>query len=159
MASKITWVTPLLSAGAFVTADHVPLFWRYDLNPAANPRLLERLGVNAAFNPGAIELDGRIFLMCRVEGADRKSFFALAESRTGTDGFRFRDVPITLPETDDPDTNVYDMRLTKHEDGFIYGLFCAERKDPKAAPGDTSSATATALTTAAISSAVEIPGA
>jgi len=125
-----------------VTADHVPLFWRFDLNPSTNPRLIERLGVNAAFNPGAIELDGRIFLMCRVEGADRKSFFALAESRNGIDGFRFRDVPITLPETDDPDTNVYDMRMTLHEDGWVYGLFCTERKDRSAPLGDTSIATA-----------------
>jgi 4-O-beta-D-mannosyl-D-glucose phosphorylase len=125
-----------------VTAEHVPLAWRFDLNPATNPHGLERLGVNAAFNPGAIELDGRIHLVVRVEGTDRKSFFAVASSRTGIDGFRFRPRPVVLDEVDDPDTNVYDMRLTRHEDGWIYGLFCTERKDPAAPPGDTSSAVA-----------------
>lgn len=139
-----TWTNGVFQryANPVVTADHTPLFWRYDLDPRTNPNLLERLGVNTAFNPGAIELDGRVFLMVRVEGADRKSFFALAESRTGVDGFRFRDMPITLPETDDPDTNVYDMRLVLHEDGWVYGLFCTERKDRSAPPGDTSTATA-----------------
>lgn len=112
-----------------VTRDHVPLEWRYDLDPVTNPLGLERLAVNAVFNPGAIELDGRILLVCRVEGADRKSFFAVAESATGVDGFRFWDEPILLPGTDDPDTNVYDMRLVRHEDGWIYGLFCTERAD------------------------------
>jgi len=125
-----------------ITAAHTPLFWRYDLNPATNPYLMERLGVNAAFNPGAIELDGRVCLMVRVEGYDRKSFFAVAESRSGVDNFRFWDYPVSLPETGDPDTNVYDMRLVKHEDGWIYGLFCSERKDPHAPPGDLSSAVA-----------------
>lgn len=125
-----------------VTAEHVPLAWRFDFDPARNPFGLERLGVNAAFNPGAIELDGRIHLVVRVEGCDRKSFFAVASSRTGIDGFRFEDTPVVLDEVDDPDTNVYDMRLTRHEDGWIYGLFCTERKDPAAAPGDTSSAVA-----------------
>jgi len=125
-----------------ITAEHTPLFWRYDLNPATNPRLLERLGVNVAFNAGAIEWDGKVCLMVRVEGFDRKSFFAIAESADGINGFRFRDYPITMPVTADPETNVYDMRLTKHEDGWVYGLFCAERKDPKAAPGDESSAVA-----------------
>jgi len=113
-----------------VTADHVPLSWRYDLNPKTNPDLIERLGINAVLNPGAIELNGRFYLMCRVEGVDRKSFFAVAESRNPTDGFRFHDYPVEMPETDAPDTNVYDMRLTAHEDGWIYGLFCTERKDP-----------------------------
>jgi 4-O-beta-D-mannosyl-D-glucose phosphorylase len=127
-----------------VTAEHVPLEWRYDLNPKTNPLLLERLGVNAVFNPGAIELAGKILLVCRVEGADRKSFFAIAESRTGIDRFRFWDEPVDLPETDEPDTNVYDMRLTRHEDGWIYGIFCTERKDKSAPPGDTSSAVAQA---------------
>jgi len=125
-----------------VTADHVPLSWRYDLNPKTNPDLIERLGINAVLNPGAIELNGRFYLMCRVEGVDRKSFFAVAESRNPTDGFRFHDYPVEMPETDAPDTNVYDMRLTAHEDGWIYGLFCTERKDPAARPGDTSSAVA-----------------
>jgi 4-O-beta-D-mannosyl-D-glucose phosphorylase len=125
-----------------VTADHVPLEWRYDLDPARNPHLLERLGVNAVFNVGAIEFDGRIALVCRVEGCDRKSFFAVAESRTGTDGFQFRDRPIVMPETGNPDTNVYDMRLVRHADGWTYGLFCTERPDPAAPPGDTSSAVA-----------------
>ena len=112
-----------------LTADHVPLFWRYDLAPKTNPLLLERLAINAVFNPGAIELNGRILLVARVEGADRKSFFAVAESKTGLDGFRFWDRPIVMPETNDPDTNVYDMRLVQHQDGWIYGLFCTERKD------------------------------
>ncbi len=127
-----------------VTAAHTPLFWRYDLNPATNPFLMERLGVNAAFNPGAIEFDGKICLVCRVEGYDRKSFFAIAESANGIDHFRFWDYPITMPETDDPDTNVYDMRVVKHADGWIYGLFCTERKDSNAPPGDLSSAVAQA---------------
>jgi 4-O-beta-D-mannosyl-D-glucose phosphorylase len=125
-----------------VTADHVPLEWRYDLSPRRNPRLLERLGINAVFNPGAILWNSRVCLVCRVEGADRKSFFAIAESRNPVEGFRFRREPLDLPETDDPDTNVYDMRLTAHEDGWIYGLFCTERKDADAPPGDLSSAVA-----------------
>jgi 4-O-beta-D-mannosyl-D-glucose phosphorylase len=125
-----------------LTADHAPVFWRYDLNPKTNPLLIQRLGINAAFNPGAIELDGRILLMARVEGWDRKSFFAVAESKTGIDGFRFWDRPVVMPETADPDINVYDMRLVAHEDGCIYGLFCTERKDPAAPRGDLSSATA-----------------
>ncbi len=125
-----------------LTAAHTPLFWRYDFDKAQNPRLLERLGVNAVFNPGAIEIDGTVYLMCRVEGNDRKSFFAVAESKNGIDGFRFWDYPVKLPETADPDTNVYDMRLVAHEDGYIYGLFCTERKDPNAQLGDTSSAVA-----------------
>ncbi len=127
-----------------LTAAHTPLFWRYDLNPATNPFLMERLGINAAFNPGAIEFDGKVCLMVRVEGLDRKSFFAVAESENGVDNFRFWDYPVTMPETEDPDTNVYDMRLVRHEDGWIYGIFCTERKDPDAAPGDLSSAVAQA---------------
>ena len=125
-----------------LTNEHVPIFWRFDLDPETNPYLLERLGVNAVFNPGAIELEGKICLVCRVEGFDRKSFFAIAESKNGIDKFTFRDFPLVLPETKNPDTNVYDMRLTRHEDGWIYGTFCTERKDPNAPPGDTSSATA-----------------
>jgi len=125
-----------------VTADHAPLEWRFDLNPKTNPRLLERLGVNATFNAGAIEWDGQIALVVRVEGADRKSFFAVARSRNGIDNFVFDAKPILMPETDLPDTNVYDMRLTAHEDGHVYGLFCTERKDPTAKPGDLSSAVA-----------------
>ena len=125
-----------------VTAAHVPLEWRYDLNPKTNPFLLERLGINAAFNAGAIEWNGRIVVCVRVEGWDRKSFFAIAESKYGIDGFRFWDEPCVIPETKDPDTNIYDMRLVKHEDGWIYGLFCTERRDPKATPDDQSSAVA-----------------
>src|SRR5512135_1756192 len=125
-----------------ITPDHTPLFWRYDLNYATNPRLLERIGVNATFNAGAIERNGRILLMVRVEGVDRKSFFAVAESSSGIDRFRFWDYPVILPETEDPDINVYDMRLVQHADGWIYGLFCTERKDPKAPVSDTSSAVA-----------------
>lgn len=127
-----------------LTAAHAPIFWRYDLSPASNPYLMERLGINGVLNPGAIELDGKILLVARVEGYDRKSFFAVAESASGVGGFRFWDEPVTMPETDDPDTNVYDMRLVRHEDGWIYGLFCTERKDPRAAAGDLSSAVAQA---------------
>ncbi|ACT00812.1 glycosidase [Paenibacillus sp. JDR-2] len=127
-----------------VTAAHAPVYWRYDLNPESNPHLMERIGVNAALNPGAIELNGMFYLVVRVEGHDRKSFFAVAESANGIDGFRFWDYPIVMPETDIPDVNVYDMRLTKHEDGWIYGVFCTERKDPEAKQGDTSSAVASA---------------
>jgi 4-O-beta-D-mannosyl-D-glucose phosphorylase len=130
------WVHPVL------TAQHTPLHWRYDLNPRSNPFFMERMGINAVFNAGAIERDQKIALVARVEGVDRKSFFAIADSRSGVDGFRFRELPLTIPETDDPDTNVYDMRLTEHEDGWIYGLFCAERRDPNAAPGDASAAVA-----------------
>ena len=125
-----------------ITAEHTPLFWRYDMNPETNPYFMERIGVNCAFNPGAIEIDGKIYLVVRVEGNDRKSFFAIAESESGVDNFKFWDYPVTLPETEDPDINVYDMRLTKHEDGWIYGLFCTERKDPDAPFGDTSMAVA-----------------
>ena len=125
-----------------LTADHVPLFWKYDLNHTTNPYLMERLGINCVFNPGAIEHEGKILLVGRVEGYDRKSFFAIAESDNGVDNFRFWDYPILLPETEDPDINVYDMRLVKHEDGYIYGLFCTERKDPNAPAGDMSSAVA-----------------
>jgi 4-O-beta-D-mannosyl-D-glucose phosphorylase len=125
-----------------LTSDHVPLFWRYDLNFATNPHLMERLAVNAAFNAGAIEHNGKILLTVRVEGVDRKSFFAIAESPNGIDRFRFWDYPVVLPETEDPDINVYDMRLVRHEDGWTYGLFCTERKDPEAPRTDTSSAIA-----------------
>jgi len=124
-----------------ITAAHAPVFWRYDLNEASNPHLMERIGVNATFNSGALFLDGRYLLVVRVEGNDRKSFFAMAESPNGVDNFRFWDYPMVLPETDDPDTNVYDMRLTQHEDGWIYGLFCTERKD-LSRPNDTSAAVA-----------------
>jgi len=122
--------------------NHIPVFWKYDLAPATNPYLMERMGVNSVFNPGAIELDGKIYLVARVEGVDRKSFFAVAESETGIDGFRFWDYPVLMPETENPDINVYDMRLTKHDDGWIYGLFCTERKDPAAPEWDTTSAVA-----------------
>jgi len=127
-----------------LTGAHAPLEWRYDLNPASNPYLMERFGINAAFNAGAMKFNGKYILAVRMEGYDRKSFFAIAESPNGIDNFRFWDYPVTMPETEDPDTNVYDMRLTRHEDGWIYGLFCSERKDPKAAPGDLSSAVAAA---------------
>jgi 4-O-beta-D-mannosyl-D-glucose phosphorylase len=134
----VRWERPV------VTAAHTPLFWRYDLDPETNPLLLERLGVNAAFNVGAIEWEGKICLMVRVEGSDRKSFFAVAESSNGVDGFRFRDHPVVMPENDAAETNIYDMRLTAHEDGWIYGVFCVERKDPSAPPGDLSAAVAQA---------------
>jgi 4-O-beta-D-mannosyl-D-glucose phosphorylase len=125
-----------------LTPAHTPVFWRYDLSHETNPFLLERMGINATFNAGAMEFSGKIVLAVRVEGNDRKSFFAIAESENGIDGFRFWDHPILLPETNDPDTNVYDMRLVKHEDGWIYGLFCTERQDPNAAARDFSSAIA-----------------
>lgn len=127
-----------------LTADHIPYFWKYDLNPERNPFLMQRLGVNAAFNAGAIKFEGKYALAVRVEGWDRKSFFAIAESDNGIDGFRFRNRPILLPENKDPDVNVYDMRLTAHSDGWIYGIFCTERKDAFAPQGDTSSAVARA---------------
>ena len=125
-----------------VTPAHVPLEWRYDLNAKTNPFLMERLGINAVCNAGAMEWNGKIVVCVRVEGWDRKSFFAIAESKNGIDGFRFWDEPCVIPETKDPDTNIYDMRLVKHEDGWIYGLFCTERRDPKAKPDDQSSAVA-----------------
>lgn len=125
-----------------VTAAHAPLFWRYDLNYDTNPHLLERFGINAAFNAGAMKRQGRYLLMLRVEGNDRKSFFAVAESPNGVDDFRFWNYPVTMPETEEPDTNVYDMRLTRHEDGWIYGLFCAERPARARDPWDTSAAEA-----------------
>jgi 4-O-beta-D-mannosyl-D-glucose phosphorylase len=127
-----------------LTARHVPLHWRYDLNPETNPYCMERIGVNSTFNAGAIKLNNKYILMVRVEGWDRKSFFAVAESRNPTDNFRFWERPVTMPETEEPDINVYDMRLTMHKDGWIYGIFCTERKDPEAPAGDTSSATAKA---------------
>ena len=127
-----------------VTAAHTPIIWRYDLNEATNPYLMERIGMNATMNAGAIKWNGKYLLVVRVEGADRKSFFAVAESPNGIDNFRFWDYPITMPDDVIPATNIYDMRLTVHEDGWIYGIFCAERHDPNAAPGDLSSATATA---------------
>ncbi|WP_421898249.1 glycosidase [Marinoscillum sp.] len=125
-----------------LTAAHTPVHWRYDLNPETNPLLMERQGMNAAFNSGAIEFNGKFCLVVRVEGYDRKSFFAVAESESGIDNFRFWDHPISLPETHEPDTNVYDMRLTRHEDGWIYGLFCTERRDHNAPEADQSAATA-----------------
>lgn len=127
-----------------VTAQHAPLIWRYDFNPQTNPFLMERFGINAAFNAGAIKFDGKYMLVIRVEGNDRKSFFAIAESDSPTEGFVFRDEPITIEETEVPDTNVYDMRLTKHEDGWVYGIFCTERKDTRVPASDTSSAVAQA---------------
>ena len=127
-----------------LTGDHAPLFWRFDLDPESNPHLMERFGIHAAFNAGAMKFDGKYILAVRVEGNDRKSFFAIAESPSGIDNFHFWDYPVTMPETEIPDTNVYDMRLTQHEDGWIYGVFCSERKDPSASAGDLSSAVAAA---------------
>ena len=132
---------PILGNGVYerykypiVTAEHAPLFWRYDLDETTNPYLMERFGIHATLNSGAIKWNGKYVLVVRVEGADRKSFFAVAESPNGVDNFRFWDRPITMPEYGEPATNVYDMRLTAHEDGWIYGIFCVERKDPDAAP-------------------------
>lgn len=127
-----------------LTAEHVPLHWRYDLNKKSNPLILERIGINAVLNAGAIKWQGKYVLALRVEGKDRKSFFALAESENGIDNFKFWETPLLLPQTSDPDINVYDMRLTLHEDGYVYGIFCTERKDPNAPESDTSSAIANA---------------
>jgi len=118
-----------------LTSEHVPLNWRFDFNPVDNPYLLERLRVNSVFNSGAILIDDRILLVTRIEGVDRKSFFAVAESKTGIDRFKFWQTPIRIPENEDPDINIYDMRLTQHEDGWIYGVFSSERKDPAKRPG------------------------
>ena len=126
-----------------LTAEHTPLEWKYDFNEKNNPFLMQRIMMNAVLNAGAIKLDGRYLLICRVEGADRKSFFAVAESPNGIDQWRFWEEPITMPDTEDPATNIYDMRVTQHEDGWIYGVFCAERHDPSQ-PGNLSAATATA---------------
>lgn len=112
-----------------LTREHIPLTWQYDLNPETNPYFMKRLGINAVMNSGAIELNGKYYLVARIEGDDRKSFFGVAESDNGIDGFRFWDYPILLPDTCPEETNVYDMRLTKHEDGYIYGVFCSESKD------------------------------
>jgi 4-O-beta-D-mannosyl-D-glucose phosphorylase len=125
-----------------LTAGHIPLNWRYDLNSATNPFLMERLAINAVLNAGAIKWNGKYTLIARVEGADRKSFFAVADSDNGIDNFKFWKYPVQMPETAEPDTNVYDMRLVSHEDGWIYGLFCTERKDPNAPAGDQSAAIA-----------------
>lgn len=126
-----------------ITSRHIPLEWRFDLNPTTNPFMMERLGINATLNPGAFFWRGKVHLVVRVEGCDRKSFFAIVESETGLNGWRFWDEPVDLPELQ-PETNVYDMRITFHEDGWIYGTFCAEAKDLRAKPGDLSSAMAQA---------------
>ena len=127
-----------------LTAEHAPVFWRYDLDYNTNPNLMQRIGINAAFNSGAILFNKRYLMIVRVEGWDRKSFFAMAESPNGIEQWRFWDYPIVLPEIDKDETNVYDMRLTQHKDGWIYGIFCSERKDPDAPAGDLSSAVAKA---------------
>ncbi len=127
-----------------ITAEHIPINWRYDLNAESNPFGLERIGVNAAFNAGAIKWNDKYTLVVRVEGSDRKSYFAFADSQDGINGFKFWEKPLLLPKLFDPDINVYDMRLIAHEDGFVYGIFCAERKNPDAPSGDTSSAIANA---------------
>lgn len=128
-----------------VTENHVPIHWRYDLNAETNPHGMERIGFNATFNAGAMKWNDKFLVCVRVEGNDRKSFFAMAESDNGVDNFRFWDKPCVIPEVPgNPDTNVYDMRLVAHEDGWIYGIFCTERKDPNAPANDTSSAVANA---------------
>lgn len=125
-----------------LTNEHIPLNWKFDFNYDTNPKLLQQIGVNAVLNAGAIYLNGKYAVVARVEGWDRKSFFAVAESDNGIDHWNFRKTPVVLPDTVAEETNVYDMRLTQHEDGWIYGLFCSERKDPQAKPGDLSSAVA-----------------
>ena len=130
------WENPVL------TRNHIPVFWKYDMNPETNPYSMERMGINCTFNSGAIYLNGKYFLVVRVEGADRKSFFAVAESDSGTEGFHFWDYPVVLPDTCKEETNVYDMRLTQHQDGWIYGVFCSESKDTESS--DLSAANAAA---------------
>lgn len=125
-----------------LTAQHIPLFWRYDLNAARNPFLMERFGINAVLNAGAIKWNDKYLLIARVEASDRKSFFAIAESPNGIDNFRFWDYPVSMPETANPDANIYDMRVVLHEDGWIYGLFCTERRDPDAPLTDQTAAIA-----------------
>jgi 4-O-beta-D-mannosyl-D-glucose phosphorylase len=125
-----------------ITAAHIPIHWRFDLDKTTNPLLLERIGVNATLNSGAILLDGRYLMVVRVEGWDRKSYFAVAESPDGIQAWKFWDFPVTIPDIDPTETNVYDMRLTKHDDGWIYGVFCSECADPKATPGNLSAALA-----------------
>ena len=127
-----------------LTSEHIPLDWRFDLNEETNPYLMERIGYNAVFNAGAIKLNNKYVVVARVEGNDRKSFFAVAESDNGIDNFKFWDFPVVMPETEEPDTNIYDLRVIEHEDGWIYGTFCSERKDTSAPEGDTSTATASA---------------
>ncbi|QRY58885.1 glycoside hydrolase family 130 protein [Sphingobacterium siyangense] len=127
-----------------VTKEHIPLTWRYDFNPSTNPLFLERIIFNSTMNAGALYWQGKYLLFVRVEGADRKSFFAIAESENGVDNFRFWDQPLVLPDLDQEETNVYDIRLTAHEDGWVYGIFCSEKRDAAAAPGDLSSAVASA---------------
>ena len=127
-----------------ITKDHIPLHWRYDFNPQTNPFFLERIGFNSTMNAGALYWKEKYLLFIRVEGTDRKSFFAIAESKNGLDNFRFWDRPIAVPDTDPDETNIYDIRLTVHEDGWVYGVFCSEKLDPNAAPGDLSSALASA---------------
>jgi 4-O-beta-D-mannosyl-D-glucose phosphorylase len=129
-------------ANPVLTAEHAPLEWRFDFNPATNPHLMERFGINAVFNAGAIKFNGKYLLAARVEGVDRKSFFAIAESENGIDHFTFWKSPVVMPSSKEPETNLYDMRLVKHEDGWIYGLFCSEKRDPSAPEGDQTSAIA-----------------
>lgn len=125
-----------------LTAAHAPVKWRFDINPSTNPFLVERFGINAVFNAGAIKWNDKYIMMARVEGVDRKSFFAIAESPNGIDHFSFRSHPVLIPQFGEPDTNVYDIRLVQHEDGFIYGLFCTERRDHSAPAYDQSAAIA-----------------
>lgn len=125
-----------------LTADHIPLSWRFDFDEKTNPFFLERFGVNAVLNTGAIKWKNKYLLMARVEGIDRKSFFAIAESKNGVDGFKFWKRPVTMPSLNNQETNFYDIRLTAHEDGWIYGLFCTEMRDPAAPDGDQSAAIA-----------------
>lgn len=125
-----------------LTRDHIPLTWRYDFDMKTNPYFMERLGINAVMNTGAVEMNGSYYLIARIEGNDRKSFFGMAKSASPTEGFIVQDYPILLEEIDEEETNVYDMRLTKHEDGYTYGVFCSESKDNKSA--DLSAAKASA---------------
>ena len=131
-------------ANPVLTAQHAPLFWKYDLNADTNPYLMERFGINGVFNAGAIKLDNKYMLVARVEGTDRKSFFVVAESYNGIDHFQFWNHPVEIAETEIADANIYDMRVVQHEDGWIYGIFCTERRDPKANAGDQSAAIAQA---------------
>lgn len=125
-----------------LTAEHIPLFWKYDLSPQTNPYLMERFGINAVFNSGAIKFNDKYVLVARVEGMDRKSFFAIAESETGVDNFIFHEYPVVMPHAENGETNIYDMRLVAHEDGWIYGIFCTECRDPSVPEADQSAAIA-----------------
>ncbi|MCL2083756.1 MAG: glycosidase [Oscillospiraceae bacterium] len=140
-----------------LTAEHIPPFWKYDFDESTNPFFMERLGVNAVFNAGSIKLNGKYYLIARIEGGDRKSFFGVAESESPTEGFSFWDYPVELPDTEPNETNVYDMRLTPHEDGYIYGVFCSESHDDSSADPSAAVACAGIVRTADLKTWTRLP--